>query len=408
MTARILVVLTAGYVLGPRLVQSVTAPKHRAGVGSEDLPSSAAASLTGTALFCALVLFCLLVLLTHIGRLPPDGHGRLVVALSPWVLIILRDLAAGSSPQRAALLYPLLLVTVWVLRPRLADLSVLAYLVGALAGLAMAMGALAPSLGLYRSAAGELVQPEKLLVPWGVLVGPVTNGNNLGQLLSLGLPAVLLVPVHGRGAGRRRVVAVGVTALALVALLWTASRSSILAAVGALVTAAVLTLLAPRLRPAAAAAAMIVTTSAVVALPLITSGPTTFSNRGQIWALSLASVESSPLVGHGSGYYGEVGRLVNPLPSTAYHGHNEFVQIVVTGGVAFLALIGLLVVVAGVRAIRQLRTDGPFGVAFLTALAVSCTLEVSFGVVDRGFLLAVTVLPLGWILFARPGPGRRT
>ena len=42
---------------------------------------------------------------------------------------------------------------------------------------------------------------------------------------------------------------------------------------------------------------------------------------------------------------------------------------------------------------------------FLTMLLVSCTQEVSFGVVDRAFLLCVTTLPIAVILFA---PATRT
>jgi O-antigen ligase len=402
--ARLVVVLTAAYVVAPRLVQTVTAPKHRSAVGSDDLPSSALAAATGTGLFLLLVLLCGAQVLTRLGRLPRDGHGRLVVALAPWVLVVLRDVAAGNAPQRTALLYPLLLVTVWFLQPRFADLAPLGLLVGALALLSLAMGALTPDLGLYRSVSGELVQPEKLLLPWGVLVGPMTNGNNLGQLLSLGLPAVLLL----RGRWPLRLTALAIAGAVLVALLWTGSRSSMLASGGAVLIALTLVLLPRGLRVAVAGAALFAAAAAVVLLPLVVTAPSAFTNRGQIWALSLAAVESSPFTGHGSGYYGEVGRLVNPLPSTAYHGHNEFVQVLVTGGVAYLAVLGALVVVAAVRSIRLLRSGVLFGVAYLFTLFLSCTLEVSFGVVDRGFLLAVTALPLGWILFARLPAGSRS
>lgn len=391
--------VTAAYVIGPRLVQTVTAPKHRTGVGSDDIASSPAANLAGLALFGALVLLCAAILLTRLDRLPRTGHGRLVVALIPWVLVVLRDVSAGDPPARSALLYPLLLVTVWVLRPRLSDLAVLGYLVGLLAALALAMGVLTPELALYRSASGDLVRPDKLLVPWGVLIGPLTNGNNLGQLLSLGLPMVLLI--------RRRWVAAGICGLVLIALVWSASRSSMLAAAAALAVAVSMAVLPVRLRVPVAATALFATVLSVVLLPLVTARPAAFSNRGQIWGLSLATVEESPFIGHGSAYYSEVGRFVNPLPSTAYHGHNEFVQILVTGGVLYLLVIGALVVVTSVRALRGLSNGTSFGVVFLCALFISCTLEVSFGVVDRGFLLAVTVLPLGWVLFGS-GPESRT
>ncbi|MEW1957301.1 O-antigen ligase family protein [Kineococcus sp. NPDC059986] len=387
---------TVAHVVAPRLVQSATAPKHRALVGSDDIATSAASGLTSSATFLLLVTVCLLVLLVRLGRLPADGHARLLVALAPWCYLVLRDLAAGSAPQKVALLYPLLVVTVWSLQPRLDGLRGLAHVIGGLAALSLAMGVLTPEIGLYRASSGELVAPDKVIVPWGVLVGPFTNGNNLGQVLSLGLPTVLLL--------RRRPVAWAVGLLVVAALVWSASRSSLAAAAAALGCAAALRLVPTGLRVAAGAAAVLGSVGAVVLLPLVTSSPTAFSNRGLIWNLSLASVETSPLTGHGSSYFSTVGQYVNPLPRTAYHGHNEFVHVLVTGGVAYLLLLGVLVAVTADRALRHLRTDGTgslYPVTQLVAVAVSCTLEVSFGTVDRSFLLAVTVLPLAWILFAR-------
>jgi O-antigen ligase len=214
---------------------------------------------------------------------------------------------------------------------------------------------------------------------------------------------------------RRRPVAWLLGAAVLAALVWTASRSSLAAALAALGCAAALRLLPQGLRVAAATGALLVSVGTVVALPLVTSAPTAFSNRGLIWNLSLATVETSPLTGHGAAYYSTVGQYVNPLPRTAYHGHNEFVHVLVTGGVAYLVLLGVLLAVAVVHALRHLNTapdteldTGQIGgtlypVTQIVALAVSCTLEVSFGVVDRSFLLAVTVLPMAWIVLA---PGR--
>lgn len=393
-----LILLLTAYVVLPRLVQSATAPKYKALLGSDTTTYSPLAQRVDLALFAAVVLLCLLVVLLRLQRLPRSGGLALGVLLAPWFYIVLLDLVRHGGFKRAALLYPVVVLAVRVLSPALEDLALLGYLVGGTAALSLLMGWLVPDLAIYRAQSGELLTPEKLIVPWGVLVGPLSNGNNLGQLLALGLPAVLLV--------RRRLHAVLLATLTLAALVWTASRSSLLAAAVVLVTILLLRTSHRPWRRVVGGGVLLVLPITVIALPLTTSDPAAFSNRGGIWAASLEYWRTSPLTGLGSTFYASVSDVVNTLGPTAFHGHNQFVHVLTTGGLLYLALLTVLFAVLACRAVAWAAAGEPFPVLSLASLATSCTLEVSFGVVDRTFLIAVTTLPLAWIAFARADTGR--
>jgi len=396
---RALVLLLVAYVVVPRLVQSATAPKYKALLGSDTAVYSPLAQRTDLALFGAVVLLCLIIVLVHLERLPRSGGLVLGVLLAPWFYVVLLDLVRHGGFKRAALLYPVVVVAVRVLSPALEDLALLGYLVGGVAALSLLMGWLVPELAIYRAQSGELLTPEKLIVPWGVLVGPLSNGNNLGQLLTLGLPTVFLV--------RRRLHAAVLATLTLAALVWTASRSSLLAAAVVLVTALLLRAGDRPWRRVVAGCVLLALVTTVVALPLSTSDPTAFSNRGGIWAASLDYWRTSPLTGLGSTFYASVSDVVNTLGPTAFHGHNQFVHVLTTGGLVYLALLTVLFTTLAYRAVVWVAAGQPFPVLSLASLATSCTLEVSFGVVDRTFLIAVTTLPIAWIAFGH-GETRRS
>ncbi|SDQ68285.1 O-antigen ligase family protein [Quadrisphaera sp. DSM 44207] len=396
-----LVLATWALVVVPRLLQTLTAPKFRVSVGEEGAAPTALAAASQLALLGAVAAVCLWVLLTRLPRARADRWGSLAAALGLWGFLVFRDLYAGHVPDRASVLFPLLVLAVWVLRPALRDLAVLAWLTGLTAAVSTAVALVAPEQGLFRSVRGEFIQPDKQLLPGGVLVGVFTQGNNLGQFLVLGLPAVVLV------ARRRwRLLLVVLVAAALV---WSASRSSLAAFAAAAATLLALALSgrSPALRACVSSGALAVATALTLLLPFLTRDDAAFSNRGYIWRLSLAAWREHLLVGHGPDHYAAVARFANPLVGTAFHGHNQVVQVLVTGGLVHLCLTGLLLVLLCRRAVASARAGSAWPTLALVSLLVSCSLEVSFGVVDRDFLLPVTVLPLAVLLFADvPRPGR--
>lgn len=389
------IVAAWAFVVIPRLIQSLTAPKFRTRVGAP-VPFSPAAARVDLVMAYALITVCVLVILSRLGRLPVRHRGALLALLAPWVYLVCRNLYIDARPDRGALVYPLIAVVVWMLRPRLDRLAVLGHLVGLTALVSIGLGAVLPSKGIYTSVSGQLITPEKQILPGGVLIGAFSDSNNLAQFLVLGLPAILLV----RHRAWRAVLLVA----DVYAIVWTSSRSSIAAAAVVVVLALVLSRLPQPARRPLALAAMGAAAAVMVALPLVTDRDTAFTNRGFFWRSSLEAWTGSRLFGWGSTWYSELAKYANELGGFAFHGHNLFVHTLVTGGLIGLALVAVLVVVVADAAGHWAARRWSFPAVYVTALLVSCTLEVSLGFVDREFLTAVTIVPIAFVCFATDSP----
>ena len=247
-----------------------------------------------------------------------------------------------------------------------------------------------PAQGTLRSVTGEVITENKTLLPLGIFVGIFTHGNNVGQFLVLGLPAVAMI--------RRTVPRILGCAVVGLALVWCAFRAA-LATVAVLgVAMALLSLLPAARRGALIRVVLVVAFAVVVAVPLLTDNPVAFNDRGGIWGGSLQAWPVEPLFGWGSQYYIAIAESTENLGGTAYHGHNQFVQLLITGGLVLLALVAVLIVSAIEVVARRAEQSGLFGAAFLLALAGVCILEPSMVFVDNYFLFPVFVVPLGVIL----------
>ena len=378
-------------VVVPALSQTLTTVKYRVSVGANVADTRVTAWLD-LALTLSLVLICVFFLITRVDQLPTRGRFALVLILAPWAYQTSRDLYVGISPKLGGLLYPLIALTIWMLRPALSELRVLGYLTGLTAIGSIALGALFPRQGIYSSQAGTTITPVKEILHIGILVGPFPNGNNLGQFLVLGLPWVLLI--------RSRTVKAVIVASTAFALLWTSARSS-LAVMGVGAAALVLLAITPRARRHAVALLMPgIAAAVVIALPLITTSYTAFTNRGYIWRSSLEFWAADPWFGLGSDWYSTSGKYSEGIGSTAFHGHNEFVQLLVLGGLVNLFLVGLMFVMlawAGAAWVAPGRRFLPS--VYLTMLLLSGALEVSFSFVHRSFLMPVTLPVLAFIAF---------
>ena len=391
----ILIWLTWGAIVVPRLAQSLTSPKHRTTVRSEGEGYSAVAALADVGMRYALFGYCLVVIVTVLLNRGYRFTPTIFLFLGPWLVLVLRGLYLGAVPHTNAFLYPMLGVAIWVLRPRLEHLRHLGYATGVTAVLALGLGIALPAAGIYRAIGGELISPDKQILPWGILVGPFTSGNNLAQFLVLGLPTVFLI-------ARQRTRFTLIVAVAL-AILWTSSRSSLIALVVALVVAGLLSVRTDLLRSALAAGSMTVLGIVAVGLPLVTTDPLAFTNRGYIWDVSLRQWELDPWFGHGSGWYGMIARYQTELGSTAFHAHNEAVQALVTGGLVMAGALAALVLFLVARSTLDAARSITMPALFVSVLLVTCWFEVSLAIVDRVLLLPVTALPMAFIVFkARP------
>ena len=286
-----------------------------------------------------------------------------------------------------------MVVAVWLVRPGLRHLQLLGYLAGAVAVVSLLVGVALPDQGVFHAPDGTLAATDKAVLPFGVLVGVFTHGNTLGQHLVLGLPLVALVP--------RRGVRAALLAASAVALLWSAARSTIAGAVALAVVVSVLSLLPAVRRPVVHRLVLWAAFAVVAALPFLTTGPDAFTGRGAIWTRSLAYWREHLWVGQGTDFYARVAETTADLGGTVYHGHNEVVQLLVTGGVVLAVLVAVLVLAAVARA-----ADAPYGsltgVAVLLALATASLLEVSLLFDSGGVFYPVLLLPLATLLVGEP------
>lgn len=391
--ASVLIVMTWLTVVVPRVVQSLTAPKYRT-LLNDTIPYSRATSFMSHLFTVLLIGWCAVIVARRSAELPADRRRVLVLVLAPWIYLATRDVYAAGHFHVQNLEYPAIAIAVWALRPKLQKLVLLGYLSAVLVVISLLMGIFLPAKGIFHALSGDLVTPDKTLLPWGILVGPLTSENNLGQVLVLGLPLIALAPRRGV-----RVVVVLLTAFTIV---WTASRSSIAAlAVGGIVAVA-LQLRSPRGRRVMSATLLVLTGCLMIVIPLVTAGGGDFSNRGYIWIASLRAWAQHRVFGLGTQWYSTLAKYEEGLGGLAFHGHNTFVQIVVTGGLISLVLVTIVALIAIGSAVRWAGRGVTFPAVLLGTFFVSATLEVSFAFYDRDFLLAATVLPLAFLLFAQP------
>lgn len=391
--AGVLFVLVTAWAIVPKVLQTLTAAKYRVRVDQAAPPPTLVTVLATDLLTAALLGYCLLVVLEALRANPRRDLPGLVLLLAPWLWVEVRAFTLGTHPSGSDLVYPAIVVAVWVLRPGLRHLRLLGYLAGAVAVISVVIGVLLPDQGVFRTSDGSVIDEEKAILPFGVLVGIFTHGNTLGQYLLMGLPLIALVP-------RRRLRAV-LLAVSAGALLWSAARGEIAGAAALAVVVGVLSLLPRGRRSVPYRLALWGAFALVAVLPFVTSDPDAFTRRGAIWSESLAYWHAHPWVGNGADFYTRIAQTSADLGGTVYHGHNEMVQLLVTGGVVLAVLVGLLVLATIQRATDE-RTGGTAGLAILLALAGASLLEVSFLVNDGAVFDPVLLLPLATLLVGEP------
>ena len=224
-----------------------------------------------------------------------------------------------SEPlQWSQLIYPAVAFALWALRPDLDQFALLGYLVGVVAIVSIIIGFLLPTQGILRSVTGLIITEDKTLLPFGILVGIFTHGNNLGQFLVLGLPMVASI--------KRRLARSMLLVAVAFALVWSASRSSLITSVIVITVTALVAVLSARVRGIPTRVLGILPFCIVALLPLTTSDPEAFTNRGFIWMASLEAWRANPFFGLGSHFYRDLGRTSESLGGTVFHGHNQLVH----------------------------------------------------------------------------------
>lgn len=397
--ASLLIVLLWCRAVGSLIVLSLTAEKSFVAIGQDEV-TSRAANLASQAFFLLALALAVGIVLFRINDITRPGLGRILLVLAPWLWMVTRDAYSGSA-SADSVLYVVVVLALAALRPSPRVLVALGVLVVVTAIIAMGFGYFMADAGLLREPDGAVRERrDKAILPGlGLLQGMFTSENNLGQYLSLGTAAVLMLPKWWlRLPG---------LACVLFAIVWSSSRSSLLAVGAVLATGLVVWFLTELgWRRTASLAARVAIGGAVLVmcvLPLLRWDNSAFTARGQIWNGSLEQWESRAfLFGLGRDWYTQIaGTETSPLNAAAYHGHNQFVQWLVTGGVV-LALIALAwLLVQGWVITAANRRYVAIAAMIIVGIAVGGFLEVPLGFVDRSAFWTVTLVPLTMLFFAR-------
>ncbi|WP_421732512.1 O-antigen ligase family protein [Cellulomonas sp.] len=339
-----------------------------------------------------LLALCAVLVVLGLRTAPWRRWPLLALLLLPWVVVMAAALVAGSRPPVMTVLYPAVVVAAWVVRISWRAVPVLGWLTAATAALSIVAGLVVPNLARYQDYEGADAEKSG---PLGILAGLLPSGNNLGLALAVGIPSVLAL----RGASR---LVAG--ALVLVALGWSYSRGAWLAAVVVLVAAAVLALVPARRRALVAGLGMGAVALVAVVLPLVTTSATAMANRGGYWIAGRDEWADAPVLGQGWDFYDRLAGSADDLGGYAYHAHNQLMQLLVTGGVVLVVVVGALLVVGAVRAVRAASVGDLWPTLTVTAIVAAGIVEVPYGVVDRTMFWPYVLVPLCVVLLGAPRP----
>lgn len=349
----------------------------------------------GEVLQLAFVGCLIFVALGTLGQRPPSrAGGRALVALLPWLLMAVLAYEFGQRFSPVVFIYPLLMISLARAQPRINEFAILGYLTVGTAAVSVLLG-VATNFGTFVS--GPLA--DKAILGSTTLGGPFPHSNTLGVVMVLGAPTVLLI--------ERRWLQWPGLALVAVTIVWSASRTSIVAAILFLIAFIVMRALSnPSARRAAAWVAIAGSATMVVWLPLTTTLQDAFSGRGRVWFASLGRWEHHPWFGSGPAVYSTVNDIYSTVLNGAFYGHNLYVQSLATGGWVMLALTGILVLAASRRSVALLNESPVPFLVMVTFLSASLLeVPVSFWLPDPQAVVGWFVLSM--VLFGRPVTANR-
>lgn len=346
-----------------------------------------------TVLSGAIAFLCFRLILLRLDEPPATPPWRLGAFLLPWLAIeALSAVHAGYVSGRQFLLYPLIAVTFWLVSPPLRVVTTLGYLIVGTAAFSVAFGLVSRLAFIDAGAAGI----DKSIIGHGplLLAGPYNASNGLGLSLALGAPAVTVIPSR-----RLRLLGFGVL---FVALLWSASRTSILAASVVIALYLLSRLTSVRGLQVLAVSAVLVGTALVVLTPLLENNAYAFSRRGMIWIASRSVWHRHVWLGAGPSYY----ERPNDLGFYALYGHNlaldTLVRAGIIGGVAVATWYAVIV-----RHATRLSAWSTFPVLFAVAFIYTSWLEVPINFGNLGLLGYTAWLPAAVIFFTKDAVNSR-
>ncbi len=345
---------------------------------------------------------------------PPDlalwlGFAAMVAMAVPGVLGLIRGQPVGAGQLTFAITVGVAVWAATLLPPftvRWSAIIVLALVswAGLAAGVLAELGIF--SYGVYIEPAQDraLFGLDQLR---GVMPHPNTMGIFAGLTVVLGVRQVITDYADGiRSAGRFALLTVGVVLPGAIALFWSQSRTSAIAAGFGLIVA--LLPLGKRgwdwVSPAiAAAAGLMITVPVIVAETLGYD----FNGRGIPWGLAQDEFEANPLVGRGPEFLTEdylAFRGLEWKPDTA---HNMMMQATGESGLlGLLSLAGLIFIMALI-AVRAVHVDRQWALMIFVTFCLLGGQESSLSLPVRSALVVqLAIIAASAVLVSRELPSR--
>lgn len=327
----LLVVSLFAWAVIPAAAQNLLNPRTRISVQLQT-ESSALAIQAGTLLQFTAIVVAAVVGFASLRRVKLGWS--FVVFLLPWVAMTIATLVMEHKFSYTSFIYPIAGTVAGSLEDPKRVLRTIGILASLLALASLVLALVKPDAALMAQAAGV----DKSLIGDKLLVGPLYHPNQLGESLALGLPFVAFL-------NRRRWRRLGYAVVA-VALLWSGSRTSLLAAgVGLVAAICWLSIRKHGKKAIFSPLALYVLNVAVLTtgvLVVATSNTESFTGRGLIWAGALEQWGESPVIGNGVQVFADLARIRNDVGSGAFHAHNMYVHFMVTAGLVGLAALSLL------------------------------------------------------------------
>lgn len=312
----------------PNLTTMLTAGRgYISGLGSTVEQTQLATSISSI----LAISVAALVLMAILFGLPSIRHARplpFLTLLAAWV--VLYPWHGTSGVNIATVIFPLIALAWMLLRPDSRPFYRLLAWIGVMTATGSILFALVSPLAFMP--AQWTLDADKALLGNNILAGPYSHSNALGLSLVLTLPFVV---TYFRGRALLMT-----TLLMSIALLWSSSRLSTVAAALTLILSLCAVRMSPRRGRTMLSFVAVAAAIFVVGLPLLTSDPLLFTNRGGIWMTSLDFAQREFLTGYGWDVYREVNELTTTLGFVSTTGHNIFVTFLTTGGIVTVILVG--------------------------------------------------------------------
>lgn len=334
-----LLILLAGtffYTTAPTFVNLMLGGRV---VGEENSSGAVTQTGAGTALMTLripVILLIIAVLLLRNLRRPKGNIAPLAIfGLYLGTVQFASVLAEVSVATQARWwILPLIALTVWLISPRVDDLQVLGWATLAVAVFSIGFAIVDPARA-FMMLNQFLRETNKAIIGDQQLAGPFAQMNLLGMSMAVGFPFLFLI--------KNKIIRFGGAGVVFYTLLWSASRTSALAlliTIGATLFALLFRKNATRRMFLGWAAVGLA--AVVVILPLITTDPTAYTNRGDIWINAIARWGESPIFGFGTRAFSVGTPIARAIGYPSYHGHNTFISAFTMGGTVLIIMVAVI------------------------------------------------------------------